>query len=331
MKNVLILTEGGRNIGYGHLVRCLSLCQAFEAEDINTQFIVNGDDSINDILRDRTFRVLNWIEEHRQLEQTVNQADAVLVDSYLAGIEVYRWISSNARIPVYLDDTRRLDYPSGTIVNWGIGAHKLGYPENENISYLLGPSYISLRKPFWEIPEKEIKKDVQCVMVTFGGDDSKNITPKVLDFLTHRYPALEKQIVIGSAFQNTREIEAAADAHTQLIHSPDARGMKTLMMEDDIAVSSGGQTLYELARAGVPTIAVAVAENQRNNVEGWAETRFIENAGFWKDAPLIKNIAAAFQRLHDMDRRVRSYETGRRLVPGNGAGRIINHIFNTGL
>ena len=331
MKKVLILTEGGRNIGYGHLVRCLSLCQAFEAGDIKTEFIVNGENSIKDILRDRTVTVLNWVEEHRQLEQTVKDADAVLVDSYLAGIEVYQWISSNARTPVYLDDTRRLDYPSGIILNWGIGAHNLRYPENENITYLLGPTYVSLRKPFWEIPAKEINETVHCVMVTFGGDDSKNITPRVLDFLTHRYPALEKRVVIGSAFQNTDEIKAAADAHTQLIYSPGAAGMKTLMMEADIAVSSGGQTLYELARLGVPTIAVAVAENQRNNVAGWAETGFIENVGFWKDAGLIKKISAAFQRLHDMDRRVLSSETGRRLVPGNGADRIINHIFNTGI
>ena len=28
---LLILTEGGENIGFGHVSRCLSLCQAFEA------------------------------------------------------------------------------------------------------------------------------------------------------------------------------------------------------------------------------------------------------------------------------------------------------------
>ena len=48
---VSFLTEGGREIGFGHLTRCLSISQAFEEQGITPEFIiVDGDDSILDLL-----------------------------------------------------------------------------------------------------------------------------------------------------------------------------------------------------------------------------------------------------------------------------------------
>jgi spore coat polysaccharide biosynthesis predicted glycosyltransferase SpsG len=183
-----------------------------------------------------------------------------------------------------------------------------------------------LRKAFWDVPGKKIKQKVNRVMVTFGGDDSKSLTPNVLSFLTEKYPSLKKNVIIGNAFKNVGEIKAAADVYTRLIHSPDDIGMKDIMVESDVAISSGGQTLYELACVGVPTVAVAVAENQRKNVKGWEQTGFIENAGFWEDNHLMDNLAIKFHRFMDYLRRSQSAKAGRQLVPGNGANRIVDFI-----
>jgi UDP-2,4-diacetamido-2,4,6-trideoxy-beta-L-altropyranose hydrolase len=323
---VIILTEGGKDIGFGHVARCLSLCQAFEARGYEPGFIINGDQSVKSILQDRKFKILNWIKEEKELAHWLKGIDVVVLDSYLAGLEVYKTIAKRVKIPVFLDDNRRLDYPPGIVLNWNIHAHELDYPKNGQVTYLLGPKYISLRRSFWEVRGKKINPKVTEVMVTFGGDDSKNLTPKVLRFLTGHYPVLKKNIVIGDAFKNLDEIEAAADANTCLIKSPDDTGMKEIMLKSDIAVSSGGQTLHELARVGVPTVVIAVADNQRNNVNGWEKAGFIENAGFWTDEKLVENIGVKLQRLLDFDRRVQNAGTGRRMVTGNGGGKIIEFI-----
>ena len=44
--NVIILTEGGKDIGLGHVARCSSIYQAFEQYNISPKFIVKGDDSV---------------------------------------------------------------------------------------------------------------------------------------------------------------------------------------------------------------------------------------------------------------------------------------------
>ena len=47
--NVFILTEGGKNIGFGHITRCTSIYEAFDEIDIPPQFIVNGDGDIENL------------------------------------------------------------------------------------------------------------------------------------------------------------------------------------------------------------------------------------------------------------------------------------------
>ena len=105
-------------------------------------------------------------------------------------------------------------------------------------------------------------------MVTFGGDDAKNMTPKILAFLNDEYPNLIKNVIIGRAFQNIDDIKKYTDKNTNLIYYPDAEKMKEIMFESDIAISACGQTLNELASVGVPTIGVCTAGNQLGNVKG---------------------------------------------------------------
>ena len=44
-------------------------------------------------------------------------------------------------------------------------------------------------------------------MVTFGGDDARNMTPKILRFLKNEYPDVRKNVIIGNAFNNIDEIK----------------------------------------------------------------------------------------------------------------------------
>ncbi|HIE58998.1 MAG TPA: UDP-2,4-diacetamido-2,4,6-trideoxy-beta-L-altropyranose hydrolase, partial [Hydrogenothermaceae bacterium] len=259
---VYILTEGSSNIGFGHITRCLSLYQAFEEKGIKPKLIINGDDSIIDLIKNTDYKIINWIKNKDKILHEIQNADIVVIDSYLADKSFYEIVSNTVRIPIYIDDNKRIDYPKGIVVNGNIHAKELNYPKKDEVIYLLGTQYTPLRKEFWEVPEKEIKKNVESIMITFGGDDIRNMTPKVLKLLVNNYPNLKKNVVIGKGFKNIEEINSVADKNTNLIYYPDATKMKDIMLKSDIAISAGGQTLYELARVGVPTIAIAVADNQ---------------------------------------------------------------------
>ena len=183
MQKVLILTEGGRNIGFGHITRCTALYQAFEEKGIIPEFIVNGDDSIIDLLVGKNYEIFDWIDEKERLLELIQNVDIAIIDSYLADIDIYETISECVKFPVCLDDNKRLDYPKGIVVNGAIYTEELNYPVKKGVTYLLGPKYMPLRKEFWNVPEKEIKENIESVLITFGGDDMRNMTPGVLRLL----------------------------------------------------------------------------------------------------------------------------------------------------
>jgi len=326
MKKVFILTEGGKNIGFGHITRCISLSQAFEEKGIIPEFIVNGDKSILDLLSDKRYRIFNWIKEKEYLFEYIKNSDIVIIDSYLAKKDIYNRISKLVKVPVYIDDSKRLNYPKGIVVNGAIGAEELDYPKNNETTYLLGTKYTPLRKEFWEVPEKEIREKVESVMVTFGGDDMRNMTPKVLKLLIEEFPELKKNVVIGKGFKNIREIENLKDNNTKLFYYPDAETMKNIMLETDIAISAAGQTLYELARVGVPTIAIAIADNQINNIYGWEKVGFIEYSAWWNYKFIKNKINICLEKIICFKLRKETSRKGKLYVDGKGNKCIIDYL-----
>lgn len=323
---VYILTEGSSNIGFGHITRCLSLYQAFEEKGIKPKFFINGDDSITGLIKDTDYEITDWLKIRQQVFERIKDSDIVIIDSYLADKEFYEDLSELVKLPVYIDDNKRIDYPKGIVVNGNIHAKDLNYPKKEGIIYLLGTEYTPLRREFWEIPEKEIRDTVQSVMVTFGGDDIRNMTPRVLNLLVNKYPEWKKNVIIGRGFKNIEEIVSAADKNTNLVYYPDAGQMKQVMLDSDIAISAGGQTLYELARVEVPTIAIAVAANQLGSIKGWQKEGFIEYAGWWEDEYVLDNIVFSIEKLKEVDVRLNRYSIGKRLVDGIGSLRSVNEF-----
>ena len=325
---VFIITEGEKNIGFGHITRCLSLYQAFEERGIKPKFIINGDNDIKYLLKRVNYQIFNWLDEKNKLYEIVKYGDIAIIDSYLADISVYNILSDLVKLSVYMDDNKRLDYPKGIVVNGSIYSEELNYPHRNGVTYLLGTKYTPLRKEFWEVPEKKIKEKIENIMVTFGGDDARNMTPKILAFLNEKYPNLIKNVIIGRAFQNIDEIKKYADKNTNLIYYPDAEKMKEIMLESDIAISAGGQTTYELARVGTPTIALLLAKNQENNIKELEKIQFIINLGWWNNISIQDNILNSIIQINGENIRKEKGQNGRKCINGHGSLSIVNYLIN---
>lgn len=326
--NVFILTEGGKNAGLGHITRCTSIYQAFEEVGIQSNFVVNGDETVKEQLNGRNSRVFDWLNDRKALFVVLGSADIVFVDSYLADYNLYENISKTAKTAVYFDDGMRMNYPEGFVVNGAILAEQMPYPEREGVTYLLGAKYTPLRKEFWDVPEKPIRHNFKSIMITFGGADIRNLTPRVLGLLVDAYPGLLKKVIIGKGFQNTTRVEELKDHNTELIYYPSGAEMRKIMLESDIAISAGGQTLYELARVGVPTIAVAVADNQSANIRGLQEAGFAEYAGDGTNGELPEKIIRKIEILRDSSARKHKSKAGSKIIDGAGSLRIVKSVLS---
>jgi len=320
-----VLTEGGRDRGFGHITRCLSFYEGFKEKGFEATLIVNGDNSVRDLIKGKRHRIFNWLKGRAELFEMIGEADVALVDSYLADRKLYEEVSGMVHCAVYFDDTQRLDYPEGIVINGAIRAEKRRYPKREGVTYLLGIDYTPLRKEFSEVPKREIRKKVNTMMITFGGDDRK-ITPRILKYLIKTYPGIRKEVMVGRGFKNIAEIEKLKNPLAVPVYFPDARGMKKAMLNADLAISGGGQTLYELARVGVPTIAIGLSDNQLPNINGWQRAGFISYAGWYREEGLLDKLKKAVDRLLPYETRKERSKKGRATIDGKGVERAIDQI-----
>jgi len=324
---VLIFTEGSKNIGFGHITRSISIYKTFEEKGIRPKIILNADSSVKYLVKNIDYTIVDWIK-NREVLKEIKNSDIVLIDSYLANKKFYQEISETVKISAFIDDNRRLDYPKGIVINGNIHAFDLNYPKKEDIKYLLGTKYTPLRKEFWSVAEKNINEDIENILITFGGSDGKNMTPKILDLLTKKYPNLKKNIVIGKGFKNIDEIKRVADKNSFLFYNASAKDMKNLMLKADLAISAGGQTLYEIARVGVPTIAVTVADNQLKSVKKWNEVGSMAYAGYYNEKDVLNNVLSLLERLKDKKIREKMSKIGRKNVDGRGSKNIVSKLLD---
>lgn len=319
---VYIFTEGGYDIGLGHVTRCLSAAQAFEEKDISPVFVVNGDESAAGLLEGRQFRLRDWLEDRQAVLNELAGADIAIVDSYLADKAFYEGVSAAVKKAVFIDDNMRLDYPAGMVVNGAVGAEDMRYPRGGKVEYLLGSKYALIRSEFLDVPERPVAAAISSIMVTFGGDDTRDMTPKVTEFLKKEFPDKVKKVVIGAGFREKGRNEALEDGKTELIHFPSAAGMKEIMLSSDIAVSAGGQTLLELARTGLPAVVVGVADNQAANIRAWERAGSVVSAGVWNRPDLEKHLARHIRALEAQGVRRNMSLSGRSTVDGFGPRRV---------
>jgi len=319
---VNILTEGGKYFGYGHVARCSSIFQAFEHYNISPKFIVNGDESINSILSDIDVEFRDWLDDSSVIEN----ADIVVVDSYYADLDFYDRISNNIPLVVYIDDNNRLEYPKGIVVNGTLDVSNMNYFKRENINYLTGNKFIPLRKDFWNIPKLKINESIENILITMGGNDLRNLTPKILELLNDNFQGVNKKVIITDSFDNVSEIESLKNDSVELIYSPDSSEVINTMSSVDLAISASGQTLYELACIGVPTIAIGIIDNQKNNIKNWINQGFIEYAGCWNDNNLLNNILDKINYLKNKSIRYDKRLLGIQAVDGKGSLNIVRNI-----
>lgn len=333
----VILTEGGKNIGLGHITRCFALAQGIRTyKGIPAEFIINGDIYAEGIFRgqDCKFKIKNWISSYKQLNLKLEKKDLVIIDSYLAPKAVYDFIydvfSEKGKRPwmISIDDYNRIDYPGGIVINPSSAVKKPDYSllsRSPGPVYLTGKDYIILRREFWRTPRKYVRKKIKDVLVTFGGTDHSGLVIRIVKLLLTNYK-FNLHIICPNEIVSARYLRFNTD-RICCYSNLSALDMLGLMLRCDICISGGGQTLYELARVGIPTIGICLAENQKFNLEDLQGQKYIEFAGWYNDRNLLLKLAETLERLMPYQKRIDKSRSMKDYVDGKGVKRILDFLY----
>lgn len=305
-KKVFIMTEGGIGIGFGHIMRTSVVYEELIRRNVSVKFLVDGV-GVNEMLTNYCYENINWRNEE-YLATIISKEDYIIVDSYLAEEKLCHYISSIAGKALFIDDTKRITYPVGLVLNPSPIGKELDYPKLKGVQYLLGAEFVILRKDFQQNFNKVLQKQVRTVLLTLGGVDSTNTMPMLIKLLGEEYPQIKKFVVMGSS--PTVKIESLLSVGDEIYGNITAKQMRELMLKVDFAISACGQTLLEVAKVGLPTIAIQTADNQKYNVEFWTKNQSILYAGNYCVADLSDNIRKHLLAIQEINIRQNLVEKG---------------------
>ena len=335
---VLFRVDASPELGLGHLQRCLSLATALRQLKAACVFLTNESTSASERVARFGFdcRTVGAAESwgaddvERTLAMAASQeCSAIVVDSDYEGADYLGQLRSAGFYVCAIEDVAPHPFPCQMVVNGDAHAYQLHYDSTSGDTlFILGPKYSILGADFWHVPSRTVRDGVQNILVTLGGADPYNLTPRILDSLDKLPGRFTITAITGPFFKNQSEVESAArcaQRQVSLVHAPDSTC--ELMIEADLAISAGGQTMYELACVGGPTIAVRIASNQDGQLQVFDEAGFALPIGHADDDNIASNIGDAVKALlPDFKSRAAMAAAGQRLVDGQGAMRVAQAI-----
>jgi len=227
-----------------------------------------------------------------------------------------------------IDDMAHLPaYHADILLNQNLGAEKLNYYCDPDTTLLLGSRYALLRQEFlaWHGWQREISDMGRKVLVTMGGGDPDNVTLKVIHALDQVHvDGLEAVVVVGGSNPHYEILHSAIrNLQLKIRLERNASNMAELMAWADVAVSAGGSTCWELLFMGLPSVVLALAENQRGIADELEKAGVTTNLG-WFSRVSEDVIAVTLSVLTKADeRRCQMSKSGQQLVDGFGSRRIV--------
>lgn len=337
VSRVLFRVDCGRGIGLGHLRRCRSLATALEARNIESVFLTNeyGACGYADGLRFRAKTldgIPSWSADDREAVLAMahrEQCEAIVVDSHEVDGQYLGALLKPGLVVIARDDLGGFPFPCQMVINGNADARELPYASSSgDTRFLLGPEYAVLPPEFWEPPAPVRHDGLRNVLVILGGGDACRVMPRLLVLLDGMPEDFTVTAVLGPFAENRDEVTAAAARTARPVDIvPSPESVRDLMLRADLAISGAGQTLYELARVGCPTIAVRMAANQEGQLRAFAAAGTLWPAGSMASDGDLSDVPAGVRGLlADTDARAAMSAAGQRLVDGAGAWRVAGAI-----
>jgi UDP-2,4-diacetamido-2,4,6-trideoxy-beta-L-altropyranose hydrolase len=264
-------------------------------------------------------------------------AEWIVVDGYGFDDRYVDALGARVRLLLVDDWPRKVATPA-LLLNQNAYARPDQYAGLARDRLLLGPPYALLRREYATAPPRDREtrsrgdgsQDAAAppgrILVTMGGADPDNVTARVVAALAGlpQTGPRDVRVVIGAA-------HPAADALERRVRQAgfeplrDVRDMLGLEDWADIAIGAAGTTSLELASRGLPTIHAVLMDNQVAVAEEMERLRVSISAGP-PDEGFEERLGTALGTLDDGSRRAAMSEAGRRLVDGQGAGRVAAHL-----
>lgn len=320
---VVIRADASREIGHGHVMRCLSLAASLRRRGAEVRFFCRS-------LEGHAFSTVGQAGFHCQPvgeDTPIPPCDWLVVDHY--GLDA-SWESAqrkNAKKTLVIDDLANRPHDCDVLLDQNLnpeGPARYLQWIPPDCQQLLGPHYALLHKNFAIERAGLVSRtgQIRKVLICFGGSDAPDATGRVVDVLAAAFPHLILDIVAGPANTHAAQLQERCVWHPLITLSVAVNDMAQRMAHADLFVGAGGSMTWERAALALPGITLSIANNQAMLCAALAERGAGIDLGPIEDFD-EKALQEQVSRLLDDAPRMRDMsEKLGALCDGRGAGRV---------
>jgi len=362
---VVFRVDASTEIGTGHVMRCLTLADALTRVGADCHFICrNHIGNMNDYIRQRGYPVYEltssdatpvdaskaelqhehwlqvpWADDAAQSYDVMQRericADWLVLDHYALDARWQRAMKPTFERLMVIDDLADREHVADLLLDQNLGRAAADYDGlvPESCIRLIGPQYAMLRPEFAQWRSYSLKRrqnpELKHILVTMGGVDKDNFTGRVLDALARMDPPSDMRIhvVLGERAPSLKQVrqQAKAMAHMSVSIHVNVENMAQMMSESDLVIGAAGSTSWERCCLGVPSVLMAVADNQR---------KVCDELSAQKAALTICNAKAVeTELLYVLSRIMRNRsilftlsDRSKRITSGNGTEQVVEQL-----
>lgn len=347
---IVFRTDANQQIGAGHFMRCLTLADEMHRSAADICFVARElPMHLQQMLTERGIEYLalpkpddsqntdelphaSWLKtsQAHDAEQTLSALGAgtwdwLVVDHYALDHRFETPLRKLCKHVMVIDDLSDRVHDCDVLLDQNFyhdQAQRYLDKVPAHCRPLLGPSFALLRPEFKEMRQQVQARtgEVNNLLVFFGGVDADNLTGQVLDVLIGLNLAVQVNVVIGQQHPQKEKIQQQCVQHGFNCHVQTSQ-MARLMAEADLAIGAGGTTVWERCSMGLPSVCIATAENQQQQLHDLQSGGLIFGPTSQKDlmrflSSYLKGLGAASKSLQAQSERVMA------LVDGRGAEKV---------
>jgi spore coat polysaccharide biosynthesis predicted glycosyltransferase SpsG len=329
--SVSIRADCGASIGYGHVMRCLSVADTLSRNGrTSTKFIMAAESDAKPV-EDVGMEVCRLSVSGLGMDEIIagnSAGDLLILDSYqVQEQDLEKLKTAGIRVAMFADGNTMEKYPCELVIDSAPAANSLPYRGLSETSFCLGSDYYPLREEFKKLPRRKvIEKTARKIVITFGGSDHDDVTVQALEALAYVDGDFEISAILGPAYVGQAEEVGRRDPRVQLLRNlPD---IAPIMGSADIAISSSGGTASEMAYLGIPMVLMALSTDQIPVAQAMSKQGAAVYLGRSELVRTADITQAIIPLISDHARRTNMSEAGLRLIDGNGPKRIAEAIFS---
>ncbi len=331
---VLFAVDGGKEKGYGHVIRASVLARSCLGRGLAVSFICPEQD-LYDYLKEKGFPEVHLTAEARLVTDSASQKSRLLVwdASRPLTCEEVTYFHQNGVVVIEFDASDGKSYADEVVNGFELMLHSAAGRQYQ----LVGPDYFVVDKSFSTAKEwrraSSYLGNGQDLFLCFGGADPKQLLQSTLEVLAAIPACRSIQIRAATGFDGKRErvIERRFSPLKNLVLYPeaDATLVAQLMRFSSLAIVSFGTVFVEAMAAELPvlllnpTIAheVYAARILSGIFAGTGKTFGYPPHIDWQ--AFRRELAFLLERPREVERMQAATS---RLVDGQGAERIAKYI-----